>query len=191
MSSAVAAAPARAGIFRQATARETAVLLGLAWVLPFAVHLVPWSGPRPLGAALLPMFWATFVALYFYGARTGLVVGLFAPALNLLVTGLPALQFLGVLSVELVLFVAVGVWAMRRSPRVWAIAPLAYLAAKVGSTALQAATGVFGGIGAPAEFFLRSVGGGLAGLAVLAAINGALVRAYPKTVTSADDAPAV
>jgi hypothetical protein len=56
--------------------KETTVLLALAWLIPLAIHLVPWSGARPLGAYLLPMFWATFVAVYFFGAGLGVVVGL-------------------------------------------------------------------------------------------------------------------
>ena len=50
---------------RKAGLRETAALLFVAWLVPFAVHLVPWSGDRPLGAYLLPMFWTAFVAVYF------------------------------------------------------------------------------------------------------------------------------
>src|SRR4051812_38931439 len=83
------------GFFRRAGIGETVVLLALAWLIPFAVHLVPWSGLRPLGAYLLPMFWTAFVALYFFGPGLGLMVGLFAPVLNLLVTGLPAWKFAG------------------------------------------------------------------------------------------------
>ena len=73
------AAPA----FKKAGLRETAVLLALAWLVPFAIHLVPWSGGRPLGAYLLPVFWTMLVAVYFYGPVSGLLVGLFAPVLNL------------------------------------------------------------------------------------------------------------
>src|SRR4051812_37497646 len=91
-------------VFKKAGLRDTAVLLALAWVVPFAVHLVPWSGDRPLGAYLLPMFWTAFVAVYFYGAWIGLLVGLFAPAINLALTGMPAGQFIIETSVELVVF---------------------------------------------------------------------------------------
>lgn len=179
-------APTRAGVFKRATVRETAVLLAVAWFVPFAVHLAPWSGARPLGAYLLPMFWATFVAVYFFGARIGVVVGLFAPVINLLVTGLPAWKFLSVMSCELVLFAIVGAWAVRRLPRLVLIAPLCYVAAKIASTALQAATGVFGDIGAPLSFFGRSLVGGLAGLVVLSAINAALVWFYPKSSSAVE-----
>jgi hypothetical protein len=167
-------------VFKKAGVKETAVLLALAWFIPFAVHLAPWSGPRPLGAFLLPMFWAAFVATYFYGGGMGVIVGLFSPALNLLVTGLPAWKFLSVLSSELALSVMFAAWAIRRWPRLFVIAPLSYLAAKVGSTAVQAMTPIFGEIGTPGEFFARSVVGSLPGLVILAAINVAVVWFYPK-----------
>ena len=173
--------------FKKATARETAVLLAVAWFVPFAVHLAPWSGARPLGAYLLPMFWATFVAAYFYGARIGVIVGLFAPAINLLVTGLPAWKFLAVMSCELVAFALLATWAIRCVPRFFLIAPLAYVVAKLFSTGLQAATGVFGDIGAPGAFLLRSLGGGIAGLVVLGAINAALAWFYPKAGRAAGE----
>lgn len=166
--------------FQRATRRETAALLGLAWLVPMAVHVIPWSGSSPLGAHLLPMFWATFVAAYLFGARLGVIVGLAAPILNLLVTGLPAWKFLSVLSVELVLFALVSTWAVRVAPRFFLIAPLAYVAAKIGSTGVQSATVVFGDIGRPADFFLGSLATGAAGLAMLLAVNALLVRCYPR-----------
>lgn len=166
--------------FKRATVRETAALLLVAWLIPFAVHLLPWSGARPLGAYLLPMFWATFVAAYFFGARLGVVVGLFAPVINLLVTGLPAWRFLSVMSVELAIFALVSAWAIRRWPRFMLIAPLAYVAAKMCSTSLQAVTGVFGDIGSPGSYFMRSLMSGGGGLLVLSVIDAALIWFYPK-----------
>ena len=167
-------------VFKKITVREAAILLFIAWLIPFLVHLAPWAGARPLGAYLLPMFWATFIAVYFYGLGAGLLTGLFAPAVNLLVTGLPAWKFLSVMSLELVIIAVVTAWALRLAPRFWLLAPLGYLVAKTGSTLLQSATLVFGDIGAPARFFATSLAGGAVGLAVLAIINFMLVRIYPK-----------
>ncbi|MCX6954867.1 MAG: hypothetical protein NTV51_22140 [Verrucomicrobia bacterium] len=168
-------------VFKKPGVKETTVLLALAWLVPFAIHLAPWSGSKPLGAYLLPMFWATFVGAYLFGARLGVVVGLFGSVVNLLVTGLPAWKFLSVMSFELVVFAVVTGWAVRRLPRLVLIAPLGYLLAKLASTGLQLATPVFGDIGAPGDFLLSSLGRGAAGLIVLAAINAALVWFYPKT----------
>lgn len=167
-------------VFKKITVSEAAVLLVVAWLIPFLVHFAPWSGPRPLGAYLLPMFWATFIAIYFYGLGAGLLTGLFAPAINLLVTGLPAWKFLSVMSFELVIFSVVMTWAVRRAPRFWLWAPLGYLVAKTASTLLQSTTPIFGEVSAPVQFFTRAIVGGAAGLAVLAVINVLLVKFYPK-----------
>jgi hypothetical protein len=104
---------------------------------------------------------------------------------NLLFTGLPAWKFLSVLSVELTIFALIVAAGARRWPRFWFLAPLAYLAAKTATTALQAAVGVFGDIGAPLAFFAQSVVGGAAGLVVLLGLHAVLVRLYPKTATPA------
>lgn len=126
------------------------------------------------------MFWTTFVAVYFYGARVGLLVGLFAPVVNLLVTGLPAWRGLGLMSIELALFVLAATWAVRRMPGFPLIAPLAYVAAKVCSTALRAMTTAFGDLGMPSDYFVQSLGREVAGLIFLLAINMALAWIYPK-----------
>jgi hypothetical protein len=169
-----------AGVFKKLTVREAAVLLAMAWLIPFLVHLAPWSGARPLGAYLLPVFWATFIAVYFYGAGAGLLTGLLAPAVNLLVTGLPAWKSFGSLSLELVVFVLATTWAVRRAPHGWLFAPLGYLVAKSVSALLFSATTAFDGPGMAAVFFIHMLAGSAAGLIVLALINGALVKFYPK-----------
>ena len=156
------------------------MLLGLAWLMPFLVHLVPWAGERPLGAYVLPMFWAPLVAAYFYGRWAAVGVGLFAPAVNLAVTGLPAAGMLGMLSVEIGLFAILATGAIARWPRFVLTAPLAYGAAKL-------LTGVGGWL-----ILGRSpsvAAGGIVGLAILAGINVALVMFYPKR--EADDAAGV
>ena len=165
-------------VFKRAGVGEIAVLLGVAWLVPFAVHLVPWSGDRPLGVYLLPMFWATFVAVYFYGGRIGLLVGLFAPAVNLLVTGLPAWQMASVMGVELAVFALVTGWAVRHRWQWVLLAPLGYMVARMASLAVQAATA--DDIGAPGAAWVNSLIRGFAGLVVLAAVNAALVWFYPK-----------
>jgi len=182
------ATTASAGVFRRPTVRDAALLLALAWFVPFAVHLAPWSGVRPLGVYLLPMFWATFVAVYFHGAALGLLTGLFAPAVNLVVTGLPAWKFVGPASLELAVFALATTWAVRRAPRFWLLAPLGYLVAKAGAALLLAPVNVVGEAGAPGRFFSHAVVTGATGLIVLALINAALVRFFPKTAAGDDAA---
>jgi uncharacterized membrane protein len=174
------ATTAPAGVFKKFTVREAAVLLALAWLIPFLVHLVPWAGERPLGAYLLPLFWATFIAVYFYGATAGLLTGLFAPAVNLLVTGLPAWKFFGTMTLEVGVFVLFTTWTVRQAPRFWLVAPLGYFAAKTLTALLVTTQTVVGRPDAAGYFFTHLVVGGAAGLVVLTLINFALAKFYPK-----------
>ena len=59
--------------------REGAVLVVVAWLVPFLVHLVPWGGARPLGVYLLPVFWTTFLAGFVFGALPRRALGLVGP----------------------------------------------------------------------------------------------------------------
>lgn len=184
--SAITAAPT-AELFKRPGVRDTAVLLALAWAVPFLVHLVPWSGARPLGVYLLPMFWTAFVATYFYGGVMGLAVGLFAPAINLLVTGLPAGKHVAEASLELTLFAFATAWGISRAPRFFLIAPLGYVVARLGWAEWQALTDASvqaDSISHAGAVVLRSLVNGSAGLIVLAAINVALVWFYPKATSN-------
>ena len=164
--------------FQRAGVKETTVLLVLAWAVPFAVHLVPWSGERTLGAYLLPMMWTTLVAVYFFGAWTGLVTALCAPAINLLVTGLPAWPRVGFASFELVVFVAVMAFAIRRWPcAVW-LAPIGYIIAKLCTAGLQV---MLGDAGVSPASLQNSFTRAVAGMLVLTTIHVALGRFFPKS----------
>jgi hypothetical protein len=166
------------GIFKRTTFRETAVLLAVAWLVPFMVHLIPWSGDRPLGALLLPMFWTGFVAVYLYGLRVGLLVGLFAPALNLVLTGLPALSRLAMMSFEIAVFVSFAWWLVQRKSAGFWVAPLGYLTAKLATALLQILTGA-SALAVGSEF-PTSLVAALPGLVILAGVNYAVIKYYPK-----------
>lgn len=174
--------------FRKVTWRETTVLLAVAWLVPLLVHLLPWSGERPLGAHLLPMFWAPLVAAYFYGAALGAAIAVFAPAVNLLVTGLPALPMMGTLAAETVVFAVLVAAAVRRRPRWVVVAPLAGAVAIAVVLLLQplVSAGVF-----DAAAFGRAFTASLPGLVVMAALNAALVWFYPKGAAKPHDAAGV
>lgn len=160
--------------------REGAILVAVAWLMPVLVHLVPWEGARPLGVYVLPIFWTTFIAIYFYGALPGLAIGLVAPVVNLAVTGLPAFRMAGFMGLEVALFVAVAAPLVARWPGFWLAAPVAWIAAKTLALALQFLIPAFGYTGNPVTHLGRSAQNGLAGLAVLAVINVLLARFYPK-----------
>ena len=177
-----ASAAAATATFRKATLSETAVLLAFAWCVPFFVHLVPWSGARPLGAYLQPMYWATFVAAYFFGARIGTVVGLFSPVINLIVTGLPAWKSIAGMSCELLVFACATAWAVRWRPQFLLIAPIAYVGAKLVALPVRQLIAPSAGWFDP---LFRSLTGGIAGLVVLAGINVTLVWFYSKETAAA------
>ncbi|MBL9214759.1 MAG: hypothetical protein JNG83_04710 [Opitutaceae bacterium] len=161
--------------------QEAGLLLGLAWLVPFLVHLAPWPGPRPLGVHLLPLFWTTFVALYFYGVWPGLVAGLVTPLVNLAATGQPAALPAALMSLEAAAFVGAAALLLAWRPGCRVAAPTAWVAAKAGVITLQWAVPAFAYDRDPWVHFLAGVQNGLAGLAILAAINVGLVRLYPKT----------
>jgi hypothetical protein len=167
----------------RATWRETTVLLAVAWLVPVLVHVLPWNGPRPLGVYVLPVFWTTFLAVYFRGAAPGLLVGLVTPALNLLFTGLPAVNSAGPMSLEIAFFVLVAALLVGRWPGFGLAAPLAWVAAKALVVGVQFFVPALGDAGDPLPHLARSAQNGLAGLGVLAVINVLLVAFYPKTDT--------
>lgn len=162
-------------------ARANALTLAAALAMPVLVHMAPWGGATPLGALLLPMFWAAFVAVYLCGLWAGLLVAAFGPTLNTFLTKFPELRLNGIMSFELAVFVVFS-WVVLRGEKgrgFWLLAPLAFVVAKLGSSAVRAAGAeAAGGLELAAEFFMRSVTNGAPGLAILAAINFALVRGW-------------
>ncbi len=177
----MSSATPRALLFKTVGWREGAVLVVVAWLVPFLVHLVPWGGARPLGVYVLPVFWTTFLAVYFYGALPGLAIGLVAPLVNIAFTGLPALRMAGNMGMEVAFFVGAAALLAGRWPACWLAAPLAWVAAKALVIAVQFLVPAFEYAGQPFQHLLRSTQNGLAGLAVLAAINVLLVVFYPQT----------
>lgn len=173
----VTVAPTRRAVFATATPRQTSVLLALAWAVPFVVHLIPWTGERPLGAHLLPAFWTVFAAAYLFGPRIAAVTALVLPVVNLVLTGLPAAAQVGWFAAELVLFAVLAAAGVRRWSRLPLVAPLAYLAARLVVVEIQALVrgqANYAAIGA-------SLAAASAGLVVLALLNLALVRFRPKS----------
>jgi hypothetical protein len=160
--------------------RETAVLAVVAWLVPLLVHLIPWTGTRPLGVYLLPVFWTTLVAVYFYGARVGLAVGLVTPLMNLALTGLPAWPMVGTMGLEVAAFALVAAFLVRRWPGFWFAAPVAWVAAKALTIAVQWVLPAFHYADQPWSHLLRSTANGFTGLGMLTVINWLLVSFCPK-----------
>jgi hypothetical protein len=160
--------------------REATILTVVAGLVPFLIHLIPWSGPRPLGVYTLPIFWTTYLAVYFYGALPGLAIGLVTPLMNLALTGLPAFRMAGMMGMEVALFVGVAALLAARWPGFWFSAPLAWVVAKACAIAIQFLIPAFEYAGSPLAHLGRSAQNGLAGLGMLAVINWLLTAFYPK-----------
>jgi hypothetical protein len=133
----VISSPVSAWSVRRLKFIEAAVLLLAAWLVPMLIHLAPWSGERPLGVHLLPVFWTALVAVRFYGLGFALIVGLLTPVVNLAVTGLPALGRIGPMALEVIFFLLLVFWLSVRWPRFLLAAPTAFLAASAAVIAIQ------------------------------------------------------
>lgn len=164
---------------RKSGRRDFALLLLVAWLVPLGVHLVPWKGDTPLTVSLLPVFWTALVAVYLYGGGVGLLAGLAAPLVDFLVMGFSTSREIFILAVEVTVFVAVLRQLIYRAPGFWWIAPFGYIVAKVASIAMETLPD-FQGWEAPMTLLLASLQAALPGLAMLAVINGILVKISPQ-----------
>lgn len=150
--------------------RETAVVLAASVVLPFLVHLVPPLAAIPLGARVLPMFYAPFIAVILFRPHVAIITGLFSPILNSLLTGHPLPEKVFVLTIELVLFSIISYLIHRKWKNFWGAAPLAYLVTVLSVMSL------LGSI----EFLIGTIVMSFPGLAILLLINIFLLRSQPK-----------
>ena len=104
-------------------------VVGLA-LLPFLFHIIPVSTDTPLGARLLPIFYAPLLAALYF--RIGIAVALAAlvPWISHILLGMPPPGMAGLLSAELLLFVLfVLILVNAMGPRWW-MGPAAYLLTK-------------------------------------------------------------
>lgn len=114
----------RPGVLR--LAGESAVVLSLTLFLPFLVHLLPSWDDSPLGAHLLPIFYAPLAALLMGRLGIALLVSMMAPWVNHLLTGLPAVPMAVMLCLELVLFLLVVQWLRDKQLPGWSLGPAGY-----------------------------------------------------------------
>ena len=158
--------------------RIKAIIVALAGSIlaPFIVHLFPPYQGVPLGAMLLPMFIAPFVAVLVSRFHVGLIAALLAPSLNALVTGHPDWVFIPVLTFELTVFVAITYLLNKNNLIHWVSAPLAYIAAKTVSSLTIWLFPAFLPQAAPVDFWLSSISNGLTGLVLLTLINVAVIK---------------
>ncbi len=150
-------------------------ILASTCLLPFLIHLIPPFGDTPIGAMLLPMFYIPFIAIVFFRLHVGLIAAALAPVLNFLITGNPQWQLVAVLSFELIVFVLLAHQMLKVDTFKWVAAPLAYLGAKVISSACLLFVTLLPNVH-PMNFFTQSVSNAVAGIIILALINVIVLR---------------
>lgn len=104
-------------------------VVGLA-LLPFLFHIIPVSTDTPLGARLLPIFYAPLLAALYF--RIGIAVALAAlvPWISHILLGMPPPGMAGLLSAELLLFVLFVLFLVNAMGPRWWMGPAAYLLTK-------------------------------------------------------------
>lgn len=135
--------------------------------IPLLIHLIPASGPVPIGARLLPIFYAPLIATLLFRIHIGLIAAVLGPLLNYLLLGLPAPEILMPLTFELIIFV----WTIYMLKGNWLMGPMAYLAAKVLSSSVMLLIPSFSPGPAPFDFFIQSITNAIPGLIVLLVIG--------------------
>jgi hypothetical protein len=86
--------------------KESVAVLAFSILIPFLIHFIPVSG-SPAGAVLLPIFIAPFIAVVFFRLNVGIIAALLSPVLNYLLTGNPIYGIIGIITLELSLFVLI------------------------------------------------------------------------------------
>lgn len=111
--------------------------------LPLFVHIFPGIGSTPLGAFLLPIYFASLFAVFMFHPLVSVFAGLIAPFINFLLTGQPALPVAAGLSIELVIFaISMIFFNKKKISSIWVI-PSAFGLAKVGSALITILNGNF------------------------------------------------
>ncbi|MGD1007936.1 MAG: hypothetical protein ABR980_11980 [Ignavibacteriaceae bacterium] len=87
--------------------KESVFVLAFSILIPFLIHFIPVSG-NPAGAVLLPIFIAPFIAVVFFRLNVAIIAALLSPVLNYLLTGNPVYGTVGIITLELVLFVFIA-----------------------------------------------------------------------------------
>ena len=147
----------------------------LALALPFLLHLIPVSGPVPIGAKLIPLFYAPFIAVLFFRFPIAIVLGVLGPVLNVLFFGKPGITLVAQLSTELLLFVLLAHVMKSYVGFRWVNAPLAFIGAKLGGWAIFSLVGMATALSYTPVPFTQAVSIAAPGLAILWALNVLLV----------------
>ncbi len=156
----------------------TVVTIAAMMILPYLIHLLPPVNGVQLGARLLPIFYAPFLAVVLFKLRIGVVASIIAPFLNFLLLGRPTFELSILLVVQILIFCLLADRAFRSWPRLVIIAPVAYLIALFVSSLLLIAWPL---VPAPwSQYAISSAISGLPGILILLALNILVVRHLDK-----------
>lgn len=121
---------ARSKLFDRLEVSWIVAFLALAFLAPYIVHFIPSWDDSPVGAKLLPIFYAPLIAALTRKAHVSIVVALMAPWLNHVLIGMPSVQMAFVMSIELLIFsLTVERLARKFTGQAW-LGPAGYLFAK-------------------------------------------------------------
>jgi hypothetical protein len=159
--------------------KEMVFVLVFSVLLQLLIHLIP-SGNVPLGAQLLPLFYAPFIAVLFFRLHVGLAVALLSPLCNYLITGNPASGILGIISIELVFFVLLTKLFSKNKIIKYINAPVSFVLAMVFSSFAILLMPFLYTKGNSWTYFSNSIQNSVAGIMVLFIINFAAIKLYQK-----------
>lgn len=109
---------------------EATVLMGMAVLFPVFMHFLPSWDDGPLGARLLPIFWAPLMAAFHFRLSLAVAFAALTPWVNHFLTGHPLPGMAALLMVELLLFaVWIRLLVAKWQPRWW-MGSAAYLLTK-------------------------------------------------------------
>ena len=154
--------------------KETIVVLFATIAIQFLIHFIPPYNNIPIGAILLPMFFAPFVAVIFFRLHVALLAGILGPMFNYLLTGNPTPEIVTLLTLELIIFVFASSFILQFKKINRAAAPISILLAKSASWLIVIAIPIFGVF--PAGFFIQLFVNAIPGIFILLILNIFLLR---------------
>ena len=178
-------ATVRPNIFQRLEVSWIVGFLALAFLAPYVVHFIPSWDDSPVGAKLLPIFYAPLIAALTRKAHVSITVALMAPWLNHILIGMPSVPMAIILTVELLIFsILAERLARRHKGQVW-LGPVCYLLAKPVSLAILLLMPGFL-TGTPSLMrFAMGVVNAWPGLAILALLSYYVPRKFPPSAAPA------
>lgn len=151
--------------------RELGIVLALAVMFPFMIHVLPVPEDTRLGPRLLPMFYAPLLAALLGRTQSAFLVAMLAPWLNWLLTSHPAPRGAIVMMVQLLVFVAVVRLLLAKIGARWFLAAPGYLLGVAATMMFIAAFPDLIGGRPMLAWASGTVGTALPGVAILVLIN--------------------